>query len=262
MVNMKRSFLAIGAAFGLLVPASASASIIELGATKTPLVAPVCPPGVSAANCTIILTQVTALETIRDSTVYPTTVSQAGELVAFTVGLSNLSTNRATRLSDIKFLDHTYGGTTQVAISVLHPTGPKRLRQYTVTAVSEIKHVQPFLGQVVQFPLATPLTVARNDVIALTTPTWAPVLSIQLATKKFAYRQSRTANCGNPPGTNQAMLTIGQSASFMCDYTGTRVEYTATEVTTPVPPANYVHAPDRWRSTPLDISAPLNVSAQ
>jgi hypothetical protein len=43
------------------------------------------------------------------------------------------------------------------------------------------------------------------------------------------------------------MLVTGAVASFGCDYPGTRVEYSATEVTTPQIPSNYVHARDRRR---------------
>ena len=30
-------------------------------------------------------------------------------------------------------------------------------------------------------------------------------------------------------------MTVGQNARYVCDYPGTRVEYSATEVTDPVP---------------------------
>jgi hypothetical protein len=245
LVNMKRSPLTAAAAIllgAVAAPAFADAAITELGATSTPLSAPSCPKGVTPANCTIILTRVTALETIGDGVVYPTTVKQAGQLVAFTVGLSSLSSSRTTRKSDVHYLDSQYGGTTQIAISVLRPTGAKQLRKWAVVAFSPTFHVQPYLGYVVQFPLTSTITVKPGDVVALTTPTWAPVLSINLQAKKFAYRQSRMSSCTNPPATSQAQLTIGVSASYMCNYTGTRVEYTATEVTTPPYPANYVRS--------------------
>ncbi len=244
MVYMKRS-LALGAvltAGAVAVPVgAASADITELGATKTPVTAPVCPPNVAPAQCTIILTRVTALATIRDGATYPTIVKKAGRIVAFTVGLSALSSDRPTRLSDIKFLDHQYGGTTRLALTVLRPFGPKGLRQWKVVAESTIFHVQPYLGEVVQLPLETTLPVARGDAVALTTPTWAPVLSINLPGTKFAYRQSRTSNCSTPPISSQAQLTAGSSAHYQCNYPGTRVEYSATEVTTPPYPGNYVH---------------------
>jgi hypothetical protein len=102
--------------------------------------------------------------------------------------------------------------------------------------------VQPYLGQVVQFPLTTTLAVLPGDVVALTTPTWAPVLSIDLPSSKFAYRQSRGTSCNSPPATNAAQST-GQTTAYTCDYPGTRVEYSATEITNPVS-VNPIHARD------------------
>jgi hypothetical protein len=238
-LDMKRSFLATAGAVALcgLVPASAAATILELGATTTPLVAPTCPKGLAPAQCTIILTRATALETIRDNVAYPSTVRKAGRIVAFTVGLSALSSNPTTAQSDVKFLDTSYGGDAQVAVTVLKLVGPKSQRTWQVVEESPLVDVQPYLGQVAQFPLTTSLPVVRGEAIALTTPTWAPVLSIDLSSSHFAYRQSRSRNCNNPPSTTQAQLTVGQSARYMCDYPGTRVEYSATEATNPVPTA-------------------------
>jgi hypothetical protein len=235
---------AAGGLLAALVPASASAAVIELGATSTKLVAPSCPAGVTPSNCRIVLTQVTALGTIRDGITYPTTVKKAGMIVAFTVGLSKLDSNRAKAKADIHFLDTTFGGTTQAAITVLRSTGPKAKRQWTVTAESPVFHLQPYLGQVVQFPLTTPLPVKPGDVVALSIPTWAPVLTFNLAPAKFAYRQSRSSNCNNPAATEQAQLTLSSIAAYGCNYPGTRVEYSATEITNPLQTKNYVHAPD------------------
>jgi hypothetical protein len=248
MLEMKRIWLlsaASAAVFTAGVPAVASAQIIELGATSTPLVAPSCPAGVSPANCKIVLTQVTALETIRDGVAYPTTVKKAGSIVAFTVGLSRLAADRATARSDIHFLDQTYGGTTRAAITVLRPKGKngKKQRNWTVVGESPMFHLQPYLGQVVQLTLPAPLAVKPGDTVGLTTSTWAPVLSIQLPSSKFAYRQGRSSNCTSPPTTNQAKA-VNQTASYKCNYAGTRVEYSATEITSPVA-VNPIHAPRR-----------------
>ena len=163
--------------------------------------------------------------------------------MAFTVGLSALSTNAATALNDTKFLDKTYGGDAQVGITVLKPVGKKTAWTWQVVAQSPLVDVQPYLGQVVQFPLTTTIPVVRGETIALTTPTWAPVLSIDLSTNHFAYRQSRSRNCiirRHPP---QAQVTVGQSARYVCDYPGTRVEYSATEVTNPVAPTTTTTTP-------------------
>jgi len=234
---MRRNFClgVLAAVLGAcIVPAVALGDEVELGATHSPLVAPVCPTGVSSAQCTIILTRVTAIETLRDGLAYPTKVTKAGRIVAFTVGLSELSSNKSTRQSYIHFLDATYGGTTRVAITVLKQVGSKSQWRWEVVAESPIYHVEPYLGQVVQIPLDTSLEVTPGEVIGLTTPTWAPVLTIDVTSKKFAYRQSRSANCSSPPSSNQAQLAVNAVASYSCDYPGTRAEYSATEITYPL----------------------------
>lgn len=217
-----------------MAPASALAAQIELGATHSPLVAPVCPPGVSSANCTIILTRVTALETIRDGVTYPTRVTKAGRIVAFTVGLSALSSSKSTQKSYIHFLDATYGGTTRLGITVLAPVGKRSQWRWQVVSSSPMYHVQPYLGSVVQIPLESALQVKPGEVVALTTSTWAPVLTIDLTASKFAYRQSRKANCSSPPASSQAQMTTNLIGTYSCDYPGTRVEYSATEITYPL----------------------------
>jgi hypothetical protein len=246
--DMKSSVKAVAAAavglFGALTPAVASAKVVELGTTRTPLVAPKCPPGVASNNCFIILTRVTALETIRDGVAYPTTVKQAGKIVAFTLGLSRLDPSRSKTKTFIHDLDTVYGGVPQAAITVLRRVGSSRQRRFTVTGESSMVHLIPYLGQVTQFPTDRPLSVQPGDVVALTTPTWAPVLTYQLSTSQFAYRQSRTTGCGSAATTNDAQLLLRSTATYGCNYPGTRVEYSATEVTDAVPTKNFVHAPD------------------
>ena len=233
--------LAVGACLTVaaVFAASAAATSVELGQTKTALRAPVCPPNVSAQNCTMILTRVTALETLRDGISYPTKVKAAGRIVAFTVGLSALSSNKTTRRQYISFLDSTYGGTTQVGITVLKPIGRHSQWRWQVVASSPIYHVQPYMGSVAQFALSSSIEVKPGYVIALSTPTWAPVLSIQVPNKQFAYRQSRSSNCNNPPATSQ-IQTGHKTGTYTCNYAGTRPEYSATEITDP-PTTNPVH---------------------
>ncbi len=234
---MRTSRLAAAAAVTLGIAtfaAAASAQVlggtIELGATHTPLVAPVCPANVSSSNCTIILTRVTALTTARDGVAYPTRVKQAGRITDFSVGLSQLSSSKTTQNSYVQFLNSNYGGPARVGITVLKQ-GPWKRGQFrwTVVANSPMYLVQPYLGSVVEIPLQNTIEVKPGEVIALTTPTWAPVLSINVDSKKFSYRQSRTFNCANPPSSSQAQLTTGTVTNYACSYPGTRLEYSATE---------------------------------
>src|SRR5437588_7546166 len=158
MVRMRQNpwkLAAVLLALGAVAPAAAQAATIELGVTKSALVAPVCPPNVSAAQCTIVLTRVTALETLRDRVAYPTKVTKAGRIVALTVGLSKLSNSKSTRDTYIHFLDQTYGGTAQVAVTVLKPVGKHSAFRWQVVGTSNFFHVIPYLGSVVQLPLET-----------------------------------------------------------------------------------------------------------
>lgn len=229
-----------------LVPAVAEAKIVELGQTTTPIAAPSCPKGVSPSQCFIILTRTTAIQTTSDGVSNPTVVKSSGWIVSFTVGLSQLSTNTKTEHNYLKTLDSAYGGTPQLGLTVLQP-GPKN--KYTVAAESGFYHVTPFLGQVLQEPLSLPpafttftaIPVKKGDVIGLTVPTWAPVLTYNLNSTKFTYRQSRSTNCKVAAGSETAQMTVGASASYQCNYTGTRVEYSATEVVNTPYPKNYVH---------------------
>jgi hypothetical protein len=234
------------AAVVTVAPAAASAKIVELGQTSTPLGAPECPKGVSLSQCFIVLAHTTAVQSASDGVTYPTKVKRAGWIVAFSVGLSNLVSNAKTEHNLLHSLDLAWGGTPQVAVTVLRP-GSKNT--FTVVSQSGTLHLIPFLGQVIQQPLSlppafktiTPLAVKPGDVIGLTTPTWAPVLTYNLNASKFAYRQSRRANCKNPPASNTAQTKVGQSEQYLCSYTGTRVEYTATEVVNQPYPKKYVH---------------------
>ncbi len=253
---MKRSFLA-GSVLSALVaatfPALATAQVVELGQTSpSAVVAPVCPPGTTAKTCLIILTRVTAFQTNSDGVSNTTTVKHDGFLVAFTVGSSPLTSNRSQRRDYIHNLDTEFGGTPQVALTVLRRVGSKSQQKWEVVGESAYYHLIPYLGTVTQFPLttnsldtggSTGLAVQKGDVVALTTPTWAPVLDIALSTSKFGYVQSRSANCPHPPASSQAQI-VNDTATYKCAYEGTRVEYTATEVTWTNPPANYVHAPN------------------
>jgi hypothetical protein len=196
----------------------ASAKLYELGSTSD-VVTAACP-----TNC-FVVTRTTALEVQSGSQKYPTTVPRDGRIVAFTLQLGSLSDKQ------IHFFNSTYGGTSRVQISVLRPK-PKRF--FDLVAQSEVFRIQPFLGTTSQFPLTTSLPAKKGDVIALTVPTWAPVLAVNLP-QENGWRASRASKC-NDFLTQTAQLLVGNEAQYKCLYQTARVTYTTTLVATPVPP--------------------------
>jgi hypothetical protein len=238
MLHMKRFFLAPGAILVALLAfatAPAFAAIIELGTTTTPLAKPVCP---ATGGCPIILTETTALQSIADGTSYPTMALHNGRIVAFTV------TPAAVSLADINGvaktqtkpaqpgLNATYGGASEIAVTVLQPAAK---HFYKVVAESPMFMLQPYFGHLVQFVLSQSLPIAKGDFVALTVPTWAPLLTVGLSKTQFLWRPSRATSCLSYT-VQSAQLTIGNNAQYLCFFTGTRVDYTATEITSPVPP--------------------------
>jgi hypothetical protein len=228
---------AVTVGFAALAPGLASAQIVELGQTsKTPLVAPSCVAGQPLATCKIVLTRTTAIEAVSDGIINPTRVNQQGYIVSFSVGLSKLVANPKTRAALIASQDAQHGGAPALALTVLAP-GPGNT--FTVVGESSTYTLTPFLGRLLQEPLSLPptfssftaLRVVRGDVIGLTVPTWAPVLGYNLSAKAFAYRQSRRANCKNTAVTQTAQTHLTSATQYGCYYTGTRVEYSATEIT-------------------------------
>ncbi len=239
---MKRavSILAATVVAAFTLPAIASAANLQVGVTASPLISPTCPADAQGTNCKIVLTQVTAYEKRRDGVVNPTQIKQSGEIVSFSLGLAGTNTVTA---KDLAYLDKVYGGPPEAELSVLRQTGSSKVPAYRVAAQSQVFKLRPSLGQVAEFPLVAPLPVVRGEILALTVPTWAPVLSFELDTSKFSYAQSRSplkstttgaVSCNTSASANLAQMLIGQLSNYSCSFPGTRIEYSALEVSTPL----------------------------
>lgn len=228
-----------------LMPAAASAKELPVGVTTSPVITPTCPADAQKGKCTIVLTQVTAYETRRDGVLNPDMIKKSGVISAFTLGLASTSLITPAVLAN---LDQLYGGPPEAQLTILRPVGTATNPSYRVAAESPVILLRGELGKVAEIPLATPLPVVRGEMVALTVPTWAPVLTFELDTTKFAYAQSRdrhkvqikvkgkettTSSCVALGGPNLAQIVVGGFSSYGCTYPGVRVEYSALEITTP-----------------------------
>lgn len=219
---MKRIPLGVALAVCLLGAAAstASAKTYELGAS-TDGASVSCPD-----NC-FVVTRTTALQVRTGTLRYPTTVPKSGRIVAFTLQLGSLSDRQ------IHFFNSTYGGTSRVQLAVLREQA-RPARSYEVVATTGVFKVQPFFGTTVQFPLKTSLAARKGDIVALTVPTWAPVLAVNLP-KENGWRASRADSCTDLL-TQTAQMTLGDATQYKCLYQTARVTYTSTLITTPVAP--------------------------
>lgn len=203
----------------LIVAAPAPARIIEVGKTAEEPV-PSCPPRPCQA-----MTRTTGYQakvgTERETMVAPAD----GKIVAWTVTLSRPGNTQR------KFFTENFGGPPSAGITILRPG--KRLFS-RVTGRSPVQPLDPYLGQTVQFPLGRALNVRKGYIIALTVPTWAPVLSLGLPaeTSWRAARKLEDNGC-NRLGSQTAQQNLGSVTQYRCLYKTARLTYTATLITTP-----------------------------
>jgi hypothetical protein len=249
--RMKRLTLALAAALFTVgvVPGLASAQEIQVGNTTTALAAPTCPQEATVAKtqaaCTIVLAKTTAYQTLSDTAADPTLITTPGVIDSFTLGISGLVIQGATLSADVATLNGLWGGAPSAQLTVLRPVANVNGPRWAVAAQSPVIPLLSYLGGVVEFPLIAPLPVVKGELLAITVPTWAPILTIGLSTSDFSYAQShtkvltgtgtaQTSSCNTTAtATPLAQVTLGEQALYTCEFPGTRVEYTALEVTAP-----------------------------
>jgi hypothetical protein len=214
-----RTVLALLAAL-LVLPAVAEAKIIEVGDVGAKP-SPSCP----ASPCEVV-SRTTAYQTRLGSDRDFFVVPKDGRIVAWTITLGT------PRKKQIEFFEDGLGGEAQAGISVLK-TGDRWYRR--VLAESPVQKLTPYFGQTVQFPLTTSLPVKKGNVIALTVPTWAPALGLGLP-REAVWRASRAIDGCDDTQTQTAQTDINDLARYKCFYRTARLTYTATLITTPVPP--------------------------
>jgi hypothetical protein len=211
---------ALAVALVLVAPAAASAKIIEIGQVD-PAATPSCP----TSPCEVI-SRTTAFQSrigaAREMFVAPAN----GRIVAWTIALGKPGKRQQ------KFFEENLGGPSQAGITVLKAGD----RQYgRVLAASPLQPLTPWFGQTVQFPLATSLPVAKGSIVALTVPTWAPALGLGLG-RDHVWKASRDLDACDDTQTQSAQTDLNDLTRYKCVYRTARLSYTATMITTPVPP--------------------------
>lgn len=214
---MLRRTLGLAAAIAALIPASASARVIEVGNTAG--VSPACP----ASPC-LAVSRTTGYQVKVGDKRGEFTVPADGKIVAWSVALGSPTK------AQIAFFNKNLGGRASARITVLRQG--KRLFSRVVTQ-SPTERLQPFFGQTVQFPLGRALNVKKGYVVALTVPTWAPALT-QLLRDGSSWRASRAlGKCGNTH-RQTAQMALKDLTQYRCLYKA-RLTYSATLITRPRP---------------------------
>lgn len=216
------AFVAVGGALAL--PASANASIIDIGAVSGAMPAPSCP----TSPC-LAITRTAGYQAKVGTKRGLMTVPRDGRIVSWTITLAKPGAKQISY-----FTDSGTGklglGAASAGIAVLKP-GDKSFGRSV--AVSPVVQLAPYFGKTVQFPLARSIHVKKGQIVALNVPTWAPALAVNLG-KDTSWRAARKkGKCDdNITPTSQ---TAGSLAQYYCLYQTARLTYTATMISDPSP---------------------------
>lgn len=203
----------------LAAAAPAHARIVELGQTPQQAT-PSCPgkPCLAVARTTGYQAKVGP-----DRGIF--SVPQKGKIVAWTISLAQPSRKQK------RYFNSTFGGRASAGITVLRPGERLSAR---VMAQSPIEKLGSYLGDTVQFPLDRALSVRKNDVVALTVPTWAPALAVGFG-NDTSWRATRGENHCDETDRQTAQTRTGATTDVRCLYRTARLTYSATLITSPKP---------------------------
>jgi hypothetical protein len=213
----RRLLVAAAALTGLLAAAPAAhAELTEIGALE-PEVRGSCP-----STC-LAIPRTTGYQAKVGPNRGLYTVPRDGRIVAWRIALG------APGASQVEFFEERLGGEAQAALVVLQPG---RRLNHRVVQKAPLQELEPWFGQSVQFPLVRTLPVRKGQILALTVPTWAPALAVNLG-GDTSWRASRGRGRCDDTTDQSALLGRRRSAQFYCLYRTARLTYSATLVSTP-----------------------------
>ena len=232
---MKRFLLltcALAAGSAVLTPA-ASARIVELGSVAD--AASLNCPGTTESPCVAAVRMTGYQGRSSGGPKNPYYIRRDGLLMAFTVQLAKPTAE------EVKFFNDNFGTPSSARISVLRRGTTRKTRlDHRLIAQSQSFQLDRYFGSKPTFVFDRPIPVKKGNWIAITVPTWAPLLSTNLARTNW-WRSSRAKGSCEPPKSLEqfAMQDLRDVNKFGCTYHGARLLYTVTYV-----PSNHVTNPN------------------
>jgi hypothetical protein len=227
---MKRSLLLAAVTLcALAAPGAAQARTVELGSSAD-AVHSKCP-----GDPCEVLARTTGYQGRAGSVRNPFRIPHAGVIVAFTVALAPLQD------SQLQFFNSTFGSPPQVRLSILRRSKHRRTRlNHRLIDQSKLFTVDKFIHTTrttrPSFVLTPPLRVRRNNIVALTTPTWVPAFVGGLSTSNWWRSSRHKGHCSARFVTERsAQQHLRGVRKYGCTYRGARLTYTATYVPDPRP---------------------------
>jgi hypothetical protein len=178
-----------------------------------------------------VLTRTSGYNRAALGTRAPDTVPFTGKITSFRVRLGKPTAKQQA------FFNKRFGSPAKVAITILRLVKTREHFVYKAEHVSEIYDVHGQFGQAIDFGLGSrALPAKRGDVIAITTPTWAPVLAVGLDSSN-SWRSSRRPHAGAGVDHGRGCSNLDQRTyhtspgtikQYLCQYSTAALLYSAT----------------------------------
>lgn len=167
-----------------------------------------------------------------------------GKIVSWSISLgrpsnhstqSNPDSDGLYQINELSFFNQLLGKPSTARIGILREIQRADRKTFKMVRQSPVEILNPYFGTTPQFVLDHPLTIVRDQVVAITIPTWAPLFA-KTVSNSDTYRASRI----KPDCTGAASITggrpqqkVGSQKIYTCTYVANRLLYTATLVKKP-----------------------------
>ncbi|MDO9352775.1 MAG: hypothetical protein Q7T55_03720 [Solirubrobacteraceae bacterium] len=219
----KRALIALAASTAALaVPASASAAVSEIAPLGT--TAAGC-PGFTEAECLIVVVRQTGFQAKVGTTSGFSTAPTDGTVVGWSISLAGVAADK------LKTVSANYGGAPRAAVVVMEPLGKS---QFKVVGKGPLIDLTSYLGTTPTFALPTALPIKKGQVVGITVPTWAPMISTGLAADT-SWRSSKPLKevVAKEFRTQRALVGDNVTGSFAALYQRARLAYSAVFIPNP-----------------------------
>lgn len=167
---------------------------------------------------------VTGFQVNNGQTKLPFLVPRDGTIKSWTLTLAQ-PTN-----SQRSFFNGFFGTPPEARLAIIRRIPGTNPPRYNLRRQGSIKVLTPYLGQTVRF--GANLRVNKNDIVALSVPTWAPAFAQDLSSRNVWRASREPGACTNATKIRQGepQQRVGKRATYGCRYRTARLLYTATLV--------------------------------
>lgn len=144
-----------------------------------------------------------------------------GKVVAWSLNVAR------PKRSEVVFFNRFFGGRPKARIAILRRVPGAKLR-FKLVRQGPTRLLSPYRGRRVTFAVEDPLWARRGDIVALTFPTWAPVLATGGGGRWLGSRHDGACVAPADQKAGHPQQLPGSVRGYGCAYRGGRLTYSAT----------------------------------